>query len=117
MKFLIDAQLPRRITYVIREYGYEAIHTLDLPQQNQTSDNEIMQYADNNSCIVTTKDSDFVNSFYIQQTPQKLWLLSTGNITNADLEQLIRSNLPQIATLFVLHRFIELSRDSIIIRA
>lgn len=31
MKFLIDAQLPRRLANVFKEAGYEAIHTLDLP--------------------------------------------------------------------------------------
>jgi predicted nuclease of predicted toxin-antitoxin system len=31
MKFLVDAQLPRRLTYRLREAGHDALHTLDLP--------------------------------------------------------------------------------------
>ncbi len=31
MKFLVDAQLPRRLIHRLRESGHEAKHTLDLP--------------------------------------------------------------------------------------
>lgn len=36
MKFLVDAQLPRRLVKRFREAGFEAIHTLDLPMGNRT---------------------------------------------------------------------------------
>ena len=36
MKFLIDAQLPRRLVNIFNEFGYEAIYTLDLPDGNAT---------------------------------------------------------------------------------
>lgn len=117
MRFLIDAQLPRRLGAILREYGHEAIHTLDLPQRNRTADSAILQYADENVCIVTTKDADFVDAFYLQGRPQQLWLLSTGNISNPDLERLIRDNMTQITTLFATCRFIELSRTAIIIHS
>jgi predicted nuclease of predicted toxin-antitoxin system len=32
MKFLIDAQLPRRLAHQLSVAGYETTHTLDLPQ-------------------------------------------------------------------------------------
>ncbi len=38
MKFLVDAQLPRRLARMLREAGHEAVHTLDLPHGNRTSD-------------------------------------------------------------------------------
>jgi predicted nuclease of predicted toxin-antitoxin system len=114
MKFLVDAHLPRRLCRVLESYGHVAIHTLDLPQQNETNDPDIMQYADAHDCIVTTKDADFVDAFYIQQTPRKLWLISTGNISNPELERLIRANVSQIIMLFVNHRFVEMSRTEII---
>ncbi len=41
MNFLVDAHLPRRLAYRWRDAGHDALHTLDLPQQNRTSDNEI----------------------------------------------------------------------------
>jgi predicted nuclease of predicted toxin-antitoxin system len=74
-----------------------------------------MTYADAHACVVTTKDADFVDAFYLRGTPQKLWLLSTGNIKNQELDALIHTNLEQIVALFAAHQFIELSRTSIII--
>ena len=38
MKFLIDAQLPVRLSQFIKTAGYDTIHTRDLPQQNATPD-------------------------------------------------------------------------------
>jgi hypothetical protein len=42
MKFLIDAQLPRRLAHQLRAAGFETIHTLDLPQGNRTSDQALI---------------------------------------------------------------------------
>jgi predicted nuclease of predicted toxin-antitoxin system len=115
MIFLIDAQLPRRLVRILQQYGHDAYHTLDLPHQNRTNDDEIMQFADTHDCIVTTKDSDFVDAFYLQYRPQKLWLLSTGNISNRDLDALIRANSEQVVALFQQYRFVELSRTDLIV--
>ena len=91
-----------------------AFHTLDLPQQNHTDDDEIIRFADTHDCIVITKDSDFVDAFYLQHRPHKLWLLSTGNISNRDLEAPIRANIAQVNLLFQQYRFVELSRTDLI---
>jgi len=115
MKFLVDAHLPRRLCRVLEGYDQMGIHTLDLPKQNDTDDRDIMQYADANDYIVTTKDADFVDAFYLRHTPRKLWLISTGNISNLGLEQLVRLNINNIVTLFEKHRFIEMSRKGIIV--
>ena len=115
MNFLIDAQLPRRLAYLLQHYGHTAFHTLDLPHRNRTDDDEIMQFADTHDCIVMTKDSDFVDAFYLQHRPQKLWLLSTGNISNRDLEVLIRANIQQVVALFQQYRFVELSRTDVVV--
>lgn len=115
MNFLIDAQLPRRLAHLLHQYGHTTVHTLDLPHRNRTDDDEIMQFADAHNCIVTTKDSDFVDAFYLQHRPQKLWLLSTGNISNRDLEALIRANIDQVVALFQQHRFVELSRTDVVV--
>jgi predicted nuclease of predicted toxin-antitoxin system len=34
MKFLVDAQLPRRLARLLTATGHDAIHTLDLPRGN-----------------------------------------------------------------------------------
>ena len=38
MRFLVDAQLPRRLAYWLNERGHDVRHTLDLPAGNRTSD-------------------------------------------------------------------------------
>ena len=38
MKFLVDAQLPRRLALWLQQRGHDVIHTLDLAQQNRTPD-------------------------------------------------------------------------------
>jgi len=45
MRFLVDAQLPRRICDWLEAMGHDAQHTLDLPQQNQTPDHQIIKIA------------------------------------------------------------------------
>jgi predicted nuclease of predicted toxin-antitoxin system len=86
MRFLIDAHLPRRLARLLEERGHQAIHTLDFPQRNKTTDRELMEYADANDFVVVTKDADFVDSFYLKNSPMKLWLISTGNITIKNLK-------------------------------
>ena len=72
MNFILDAHLPQRLVRLLRHHGHQAFHTRELPQQNQTGDTEIMQFADAHDCIVVTKDADFVDAFYLQHRPQKL---------------------------------------------
>jgi predicted nuclease of predicted toxin-antitoxin system len=38
MKFIVDAQLPRRLVREIAALGGEAVHTLDLPLDNCTTE-------------------------------------------------------------------------------
>lgn len=62
MRFLVDTQLPTLLATWIREKGYEVVHTDDLPNKDETEDQEIRVYADINNCIVISKDADFYNS-------------------------------------------------------
>ncbi|HEY6189024.1 MAG TPA: DUF5615 family PIN-like protein [Pyrinomonadaceae bacterium] len=114
MKFLVDAQLPRRLVSRLREAGHEAIHTLDLPLGNRTPDYILSELSSREEYVVITKDADFVNSFHLHQRPHKLLLISTGNIRNAELEALFMSNLESIAGNFDQFSFIEINRMAVI---
>ena len=114
MKFLIDAQLPRRLAHWLREQGFEAIHTLDLPLGNRTKDSDINELSINEKYIVISKDADFVNSFLVSNRPRKLLLISTGNIRNTELEALFKANIRGIAEGFATFSFIEVDRRSVI---
>jgi predicted nuclease of predicted toxin-antitoxin system len=113
MKFLIDAQLPRKLVSWLQDQGHDAIHTLDLPKKNATSDSDVIQYAVTESRIVISKDSDFVQAFLVNGEPS-LFLISTGNISNRDLESLLRANLIAIVDAFQDNRFIEINTDGLI---
>ncbi|MFM5898878.1 MAG: DUF5615 family PIN-like protein, partial [Dolichospermum sp.] len=65
--------------------------------------------------IVITKDKDFLDSFLIKQEPYKLLLITTGNISNKQIEQLFVQNITQIIELFLTYDFLEMTRDSLII--
>jgi Uncharacterized protein conserved in bacteria len=115
MKFLIDAQLPRRFCAWLRDAGHDATHTLDLAQGNRTPDVDLIEIAVLESRIVVTKDDDFVQSFLVLNRPERLLLIATGNIGNAELERLIQKNLDAIVEAFRQHRFVEIGRDVIVI--
>ncbi len=115
MKFLVDAHLPRRLALRLREAGYDAIHTLEMPNGNSTTDTEINDASERDRRVVITKDADFENSFYVFGKPYKLLLISTGNISNPGLEALFAPNFPAITAAFEEHSFIELTLTTVII--
>lgn len=94
----------------------DAIHTLDLPDGNRTTDKQLIEVADREQRVVVTKDADFVNSHVLSGEPAKLLLVSTGNITNRELEQLVVPLIPNLIREFQTNSFIELSRSGITIR-
>ena len=116
MKFLIDAQLPRRLCQVFQGLGHEALHTLDLPAATRTPDPEINRLSIEDQRVVVTKDSDFVDSFLLRRQPYKLLLVTTGNIHNKELLKLLNAQAGQIVNLLTQYDCVELARDSLIVR-
>lgn len=115
MKFLVDAQLPVRLSYLLKSLGHDSIHTKELILQNATPDNEINAISLREQRIVITKDLDFWDSFYIRQEPFKLLLITTGNISNKELEALFIKNVEQITKLFEQYSLIEMrDRKSVV---
>ena len=80
MRFLVDAQLPRRLANWLRSEGHDAVHTLDLPDGNRTRDSELNAISVRERRTIITKDEDFVDSFLLRNEPHKLCLIATGNI-------------------------------------
>lgn len=115
MKFLVDAQLPRRLALRLRDSGHDVTHTLDLPAQNRTTDQQINEISVTEQRVVITKDADFVTSYLLAGRPYKLLLVSTGNITNAELEALFVPTIPAIVIAFDQYSYLELSRTALII--
>lgn len=115
MNFLIDANLSRHWVDVFFERGHQVVHTLDLLDKNITTDLAILQYADEQNCVIVTKDSDFATSIWLKNRPDRLLLFSTGNLSNKELEKLLISNFDQIISDLTDNRFIELTREHVIV--
>src|ERR1700684_346116 len=116
MKFFIDAQVPRRMVSWLNSVGCDALHTLDMPDGNRTTDTQIIARADQEQRIVVTKDADFVNEHVLHGRPAKLLLVSTGNISNRELEALVVPMIPDIMREFQTNAFLELGRTGITVR-
>ena len=117
MKFLVDAQLPRRLCRLLSDCGHDAIHTLELPLGNCTPDETICQIALQQTRIVITKDADFVDMFLLRGVPEKLLLISTGNISNAAFEAILTRELTAIVSALATHHFIELDQLGLSVRS
>ncbi len=114
MKFLVDAQLPARLIDVLSVAGFDAVHTSGLAQGNATPDSEIIRIADEESRVVVTKESDFIDSQLLSGRPARLLLISTGNISNREVLALVHRNLTGIANELATSRLVELSRNRLI---
>jgi len=114
MKFIVDAQLPRKLSHFLNSKRYDCIHTLDLPRKNATSDSEINALSIKEKRIVISKDSDFYNSYLTKLEPYKLLQLSTGNITTKELIELFDKNLEMIMEEIAHNFVVEITRNSLI---
>ncbi len=115
MKVLVDAQLPQRLARLLSSKGIDSLHTLDLPQKNAATDQEIIDRADQENRIVVSKDSDFLDNYILEGKPKRLLIVSTGNISNNDLIQLFKQNIEVLKSLFKENTVVEIDEDEILI--
>ena len=117
MKFILDAQLPKKLSIFLQYRGYDSIHTLDLPNQNRSKDSELNNLSIEEKRVVISKDMDFVESLLISNKPYKLLYINTGNISNKQLQEIFSKNLEDIVVYLNENRFIELTYENIIIHS
>ncbi|MDQ6609658.1 MAG: DUF5615 family PIN-like protein [Bacteroidota bacterium] len=72
MKFLCDVQIAYKIKTFFRSQGFEALHVNDILNKSETSDSEICNFADKEGYTLLTKDYDFIDTYYLRQSPKKL---------------------------------------------
>lgn len=114
MKFIVDAQLPTALANFLSSRNFDAIHTLDLPRQNASSDEEINEISLNENRIVISKDSDFYDRYTRTKEPYKLLFVKTGNISTRNLIEIFDKNLLLIVNELNNHSVVELHKDSLI---
>jgi len=100
LKFIVDTQLPPKLSKLLVSWGFDAIHTTSFPSGHLMSDREIIQIAILENRIVVTKDSDFFDNYLLLGTPPPVLLLQFGNIRNDELAHFFKSNISAIQQLF-----------------
>ena len=113
MQFLVDAHLPMRLVYWLREKGHDVVHTRELPRKNKTDDIDIIQLSVDQNRTVVSKDEDFYKYFILKGQPPKLLMLTMGNIVNKDLIALFEKNIDQIEADLTDNRVVELSNEAV----
>jgi predicted nuclease of predicted toxin-antitoxin system len=113
VKFIVDAQLPKSLSDFFNRKGHDSIHTLELPDKNQTKDNFIKKLSIIEERVVVTKDIDFLESFLIKFEPKKLILIKTGNIHNTQLLKIFSSNFELIIKMIERSNLVEISKTDI----
>lgn len=114
MKFLVDAQLPKKLSKFLLEQGFESTHTLDLPDKNLTPDLKIIELSIKNNWIVITKDIDFYNHYLQKSEPYKLIYLTVGNASVGEILDLFEKNLSMIVEIITHNYVVEITRKNII---
>lgn len=84
MRFLVDAQLPPALCEWLREKGHDADHVADVGLLS-ADDEVIWRYASENSCILLTKDEDFIAIRHGAETGATVCWLRVGNASNSQL--------------------------------
>ena len=113
MKFLVDANLPFKLSKSLKSKGIDVIHTDDLVNKERTTDQEIRRISIVQDRIIITKDTDFLDSHIIKDIPSKLLFIGTGNITNNELLKLFDKHFDQILVLFEDYKLIEIGSQFI----
>ncbi len=86
-----------------------------FPEANRTSDSRLCELSESDHRLLISKDADFVDSFLLQRKPPQLLHVSTGNITNVELEALFRNHEAGIVEAFRHARHVELCRRGLIV--
>jgi len=114
-KFIVDTQLPWKLSRFLNSKGFDSIHTTNLPDGHLLDDDEIIFIATDHERTIVTKDNDFFDRFFLKGAPPKILLIQFGNITNTELFNLFDENLEAIVELFETgHELVAFKKDAIV---
>ena len=113
MRFLVDAQLPRRLARALVAAGHDATHTFELSEGNRSTDRTVAAAADAEDRVLATKDADFRDGHLLRASPRRLLIVATGNIGNDELLELFDATLAIVMSAFDSARLVELGPDGV----
>ncbi len=107
-KFLIDANLP----YLFSLWkSNDFLHVVEI--DDELSDEEIWNYAKENSLTIITKDADFSNKIIFKTPPPKVIHLKIGNLKMQELHSFLRKNWTEIEDISKNHKLTKVYPDRI----
>lgn len=95
MRFLVDVQIPIRLTQWLVDQGHEAQHALDIGL-GRSGDNAIWRRAIEIAAVIVTKDEDFAEWVKRGRVGPRVVWLRTGNGTTAQLTAILTPLLPRL---------------------
>jgi predicted nuclease of predicted toxin-antitoxin system len=119
VKAICDVHLPKRLVAFLNEQDIETIHGSDILDSWYTRDKDFCKYSDENDYVFITKDNDFRNSHFLQNTPRRLIKINLGNISNDNLILAFQNQLSSFIQAFKnTNVYVEVNRDftSVVIR-
>ena len=99
MKFLCDVHIPISLSKHLELLGYSSVHVNYILHKWNSTDIEIIEFADKEDRVLITKDEDFRNSFLLKNRPRKLIKINLGNISTTSLIELFTRNIGTISEL------------------
>lgn len=91
------------------------LHSSQLPDGNRTSDRTLAELADTEGRVMVTKDRDFETSHLLHGQPARLLLITTGNVSNNSLLELVGQHLGAIEAALGTNTYVELSHAAMVI--
>lgn len=99
MKLLFDQNLSHRLVALVADLFPESLHIRDAGLA-KADDEAIWEYAKVEGYVIVSKDSDFrQRSFVLGAPPKAIWI-HRGNLTTAQVSELLRRHQPDLVSFF-----------------
>ncbi len=90
MRLLLDENLSEFVLPAIADLYPESLH-VRLLGAGGAPDNMVWQLAKEHSCVLVTRDEDFLRLSIVRGAPPKVVWLSVGNCSNQEIIHLLRT--------------------------
>ena len=91
MKLLFDENLSHKLVRLLADLFPGSVHVRDVGLK-AADDSEVWKYAQDNSFIICSKDSDLHQRSFLLGFPPKVVWVRLGNCSTSDVEMLLRKH-------------------------
>ena len=96
MKLLYDENLSPKLVVALADIFPDSVHVARMGL-GSGSDNDVWEFAKNNSFILVSKDSDFYDKSVLFGHPPKIIWIRRGNCSNRHIQLLLRNKADVIS--------------------